>query len=559
MSKFAIRIQPTERLAQPNRTSPAPKVPRQLRRLTGLLAVAAMAQVSTAQAATITASSCALSAVQSAVNQAAAGDTVRIPAGTCSWGSYLSWSPPPNVSLIGAGNLSTVGGGDATVIVDDAATGAPLLDITTTSGTFRLAGITVRGGSGRIKEGGMIYVGGSSTQVRIDHNHINKTTYSPQNFSKYMVLGGTIKGVVDNNLISGGALQGWIHIVNGGSTGDQAWAAPTGFGGGDFLFLESNRLVGQVDRGLSPPAYTAVLTDCHTGGRYVARYNTIIGGSVGQTHPTGHAGHDRGCRAHEIYGNTVTSPLDPRTEQPGYAFEYNNSGPALVWGNSFDQAFKNIFVLNVIRRDTSTYGQNATPNGWGYCGTEHNGTGSRWDGNTNTVSGYPCLDQPGRGQGDLLSGDFPNQINTRTGTISWPNQKLEPLYEWLNVGGVVPGWGGGYVANQAPSRIAINRDYYLYTSGFTGATGMGSGPRANRPASCTPGVAYWSTDQGGNWNTQNGSANDGTLDTCTATNTWTNGSYTPYAYPHPLAQGQTQAPATPPQAGLPAPVNLIVR
>jgi hypothetical protein len=520
-----------------------------------IAAVTALAQVSMAQAATITAASCNLSAVQTAVNQAAAGDTVRIPAGTCSWGNYLSWNPPPNVSLIGAGNLSTLGGGDATVIIDDAATGAPLLDITTSSGTFRLAGITVRGGRGSIKEGGMIYVGGGSKQVRIDHNHIDKSTYSPQNSGKFLVIGGTVAGVVDQNLISAGSRIGWIHIVNGGGTGDPAWAAPTNFGGSDFIFLENNRMVGLPDPGMNPPAFTATLTDCHTGGRYVARYNNIVGGAVGQTHPTGHAGHDRGCRAHELYGNVVTSPVDWRTQQPNYAFEYNNSGVALVWGNSFDQVYKNIFVLNITRKDNGTYGSTPTPYGWGYCGTQFNGTGSRWDGNTDGVSGYPCLDQPGRGQGDMLSGDFPNQINNRTGTISWPNQKLEPLYEWLNVGTITPGWGGGYMSNQAPTRIVANRDYYLYTSSFNGTSGVGSGPRSSRPSSCTAGVAYWSTDQGGNWNTSNSSANDGTLDICTSTNSWTNAAYTPYTFPHPLAQGQT----TPPPASLVPPANLTVR
>src|SRR5262245_10912474 len=36
-------------------------------------------------ASTITASSCSASAVQAALNRASAGDTVFIPAGTCSW------------------------------------------------------------------------------------------------------------------------------------------------------------------------------------------------------------------------------------------------------------------------------------------------------------------------------------------------------------------------------------------------------------------------------------------------------------------------------------------
>jgi hypothetical protein len=357
-----------------------------------------------------------------------------------------------------------------------------------------------------------------------------------------------LNGVLDHNLFTAGRAIGWLHIVNGAGTGDQAWAAPTGFGTGDFLFIENNRLVGLPDPGLSPPTYTATLTDCHTGGRYVARYNDIVGGAVGQTHPTGHAGHDRGCRAHELYGNIVTSTYNPQTEQSNFAFEYNNSGPAIVWGNSVDNAYKHIFVLNVIRRNNGTYGQTATPNGWGYCGTEFNGVGSLWDGNNDLTTGYPCLDQPGRGQGDLLSGDFPNQINTRTGGIGWPTQALEPIYEWQNVGSIAQGSGGSFMANQAPSRIAANRDYYLYTSSFNGSVGVGVGPRASRPASCTAGVAYWSTDQGGDWNTANGTANDGTLDKCTATNTWTNGVYTPFPYPHPLSSGVDPIRPSPPVA-----------
>jgi hypothetical protein len=35
---------------------------------------------------------------------------------------------------------------------------------------------------------------------------------------------------------------------------------------------------------------------------------------------------------------------------------------------------------------------------------------------TDTTKGYPCLDQPGRGQGDLITGGFPNKINSTTGT-----------------------------------------------------------------------------------------------------------------------------------------------
>jgi len=129
------------------------------------------------------------------------------------------------------------------------------------------------------------------------------------------------------------------------------------------------------------------------------------------------------------------------------------NGTTLLWGNSWDQVYKNIYLLKLTRRNNVTYGQIPTPNGWGYAGTEFNGTGSMWDGGTalgtDTTKGYPCLDQPGRGQGDLITGGFPNKVNSTTGTIYWPHQALEPIYIWNNTGGIVSGWGGNTYSNDS--------------------------------------------------------------------------------------------------------------
>jgi protein-disulfide isomerase/uncharacterized membrane protein len=88
---------------------------------------------------------------------------------------------------------------------------------------------------------------------------------------------------------------------------------------------------------------------------------------------------------------------------------------------------------------------------------------------------------------------------------------------------------------QVTDFIQPNREYYDQNASFNGTSGTGSGPRSARPTTCTPGVAYWSTDQG-NWN-NSGSGGQGVLDKCTATNTWTDGAYVPYTYPHPLVSG----------------------
>jgi hypothetical protein len=470
---------------------------------------------------------------------------VCLPAGAASWTTQVRWVVPPNVALRGAGSQSVLGGGDATIITDDLASTRPLLAIeTSAAGSFRLTGITLRGGTGQPKENGLLQISGATTEMRIDHIHIDMRSYVPRNSGKPIAL-YVPQGVVDHSIFDH-AGQGFIHFLNGGDEGgDEPWAAPTAFGGANFIFLEDNLHHGDEDPG-RPGHYQGAVSDCHTGGRFVIRYSTIVSLGVGQTHPTGHgAGHDRGCRAHELYGNHVmpAPSFDPRTDEPPFTFDYTTSGTALLWGNTAEGVYKNIFYLNVTRRNDETYRQDPTPEGWGYCGTQFDGTGSAWDGNTDPVTGYPCIDQPGRGQGDLLTGDFPTEINSRTGTIAWPSQRLEPIYEWSNTASVVPGWGGSWLSNRAPDRLVADRDFYLHEGSTscdggaaTCAGGVGSGARAQRPPGCTPGVAWWSTDAGGDWNRIDATANDGTLDLCTAPDTWTDGHYTPYAYPHPLVR-----------------------
>ena len=82
-----------------------------------------------------------------------------------------------------------------------------------------------------------------------------------------------------------------------------------------------------------------------------------------------------------------------------------------------------------------------------------------------------------------------------------------------------------------PYTITENVDYWNYNPSFNGATGMGRGILANRPATCTTGVGYWATDQG-EWNSDN-PGSDGQFYKCISNNNWQL-YYTPYTYPHPL-------------------------
>jgi hypothetical protein len=187
--------------------------------------------------------------------------------------------------------------------------------------------------------------------------------------------------------------------------------------------------------------------------------------------------------------------------------------------------------------------------------------GSPWDGNAN-VTGYPCLDQPGRALGDLLSGQTnSNLLNTTTGTQTWPHQVLTPVYVWNNT--FTPAGVNGPVivqgtpGNPSHKNFTNNVDYYMQFSAygnsgsFNGTTGVGEGLLSARPATCTAGtdpktggsalgVGYWATDTN-------------TLYVCNPTNTWT-AYYTPYTYPHPLNGGASGASVNPP-TGLAATVQ----
>jgi hypothetical protein len=485
--------------------------------------------------------------VQAAMNSATSpGDRVVLGAGTEAWTSGVSWSAPAGAVLIGAGTSAT-GGGDQTVIQDNYNANAQIITINM-SGAFRFTGITIQSGTATAeKQNGTILFQGASTALQIDHCHFLATSY-PANV-KIINIGSGVYGVMYECILD----LFWtnaVYFVNGrGTQGNDEWTRPTNFGGADYFFIEDCVINGIADGN----NYGSRTIDGWTASKAVVRFNTLYQACVVETHGTGHSGDDRGWRSIEVYGNRATTSAAALAspQGPNFSAVHISGGTALGWGNSWNQVYKNIYLLAVTRRNNATYTQNATPSGWGYAGTEFNGTGSNWDGGTfngtDTIKGYPVIDMPGRAAGDLLTGSFPNKVNNTTGTIRWPNQALEPVYFWNNTGTNVSGWSGNVDANNTGGRAVSNRDYYLPASGiqtskgvpFNGTSGVGWGLLEYMPDTCTAGVAYFATDQG-SWNQsatnpygvqQNGAS--GILYVATATDTWTE-YYVPYTYPHPL-------------------------
>lgn len=379
--------------------------------------------------AQIQALSCSRADVLAAFNAAADGGTVLIPMGTCTWTEGVELSAAKAITIRGAGI-------DQTVIIDNinkAGGGGQVLSFNTQAGKrFRLTGITFRGMAQdtEVYNHGTVSIYGTGNEVRLDHLKFDQPGTSAIRFS------GAVFGLIDHCYFNLPNFKQGVIVFHdswsGHQFGDGSFAAPLGLGGSQAIYIEDNIFVGPGVAGGGP-------LDALGGGRFVFRYNSVQN-DVLATHGTESSGRYRGVRSYEIYNNTFSA------NSLLFTGIYLRGGTGVVWGNTFLGAGGETGYQSAVRLANYRSSQSYQP--WGQC----NGS-NPWDGNIGPQSGYPCLDQVGRGQSSLISGYTPNPVG-------WPNQVSEPLYIWGNTWSEVPNNPGEQVSVQHEV-IQPNRDYFL--------------------------------------------------------------------------------------------------
>ena len=437
--------------------------------------------------ATITAADLSPAAVQRAVDAAADGDTVRLPAGTATWTAGVTVEGK-FLSIVGAGiDRTTIVGGEY-----EPSTIRPthrMFTITAKRGGLtRLSGMTLDGGTGARDDynKGMVGLGGDSTTWRLDHLRLRAT----RTCAMHVYASG---GVVDHCRFE---LVGWVFGIygfnGGGSYGDEAWTEAAELGGGRQAFFVEDNLFTATDH--------AFALDGWAGERVVFRHNTLRNAVIGN-HGTETSGRLRGARSFEIYGNTIVlagpafySAIELRSGN-GVVFDntimgdvgeplrvdnYRDFDAFAPWGlatgeSPFDQNDVDANGHPVVYDTGAHTGESGAkvltcagkawrPDQWRGYSLHNASTGkssiitsngpdtivTRYDdthGGPNLLwnagDGFrierclAALDQMGRGKGGRIAGDDPQPA-------AWPEQAREPTYVWHNtVNGAVRGLVSG--------------------------------------------------------------------------------------------------------------------
>ncbi len=238
----------------------------------------------------ISAPTCAFSAVQGAVNSGNTGDVVNIPAGTCDWGSN-TLTVPGGVSLRGAGRTSTIirgSSGTNDLITIDCSNGK----------TSNFSDMTLIGKANpAIWDGGLTLLNGCKDFMVFNSKFSDFVNHG-------LSVEGNSRGVIFNNNFFNNFRAG----QTGGTTGygvvvygDSTWP-PLELGTANAVFVEDNIFSGNRHNIAS-----------NNGSRYVFRHNTVTAPepvkNFALVDAHGFTSSPRGSRSWEVYNNTFSTNL----------------------------------------------------------------------------------------------------------------------------------------------------------------------------------------------------------------------------------------------------------
>ena len=485
-------------------------------------------------AATYPAASCNQGDIQAAINMASDGDIVTVPAGNCTWLNATSiancGSPGITAGLCIPHSITLQGSGIGnTTIINNVCPGTcsengnylliaynpanPSANL-----PFRITGFTFN--MNQNQSYGISLFSGNNvlTSIRIDHNRFINSYYGLD-----VYLAGTVYGVIDHNEFNDTQI---FMLANNVWT----WNNTTfQFGDANKMYIEDNTFV----------ITTASLT-CGQGIKAVARYNSytyIAPGGVG-LYPwfDNHGNEQSGvyaCMGFEGYGNILIST----TVSYGNSIRmyHHRGGEGLFFDNLVSLTINGVTEngLAILAQKEWDDSIDPTTN----SEPQHVSNSYYWNNrasdNTLAVLSvandiYSSTGFPPNGPGDYT------ETSSTTFTAAGPVQDPE-VY--------APATGEDACGTTAPPcptyLISENVDMYTQGTFFNGTLGVGCGPLAAIPATCTTGVAYWATNQScdsvslANVGPNPASPIAGTLYKCTSTNNWT-AYYAPYTYPHPL-------------------------
>ena len=437
--------------------------------------------------------------VKSCIARAIDRDTILVSAGTEVYDAALQLPVTKNLSILGSGI-------EKTVLTCSSGACFAISDGNGGSSQSRISGFTLNSGYGvelnRLD---------ATKTFRVDHNRIT----SPR-MTSWTVFGHSNvrpRGLIDHNelvnvrIVVGGTGFGLHDAPPFNRYQHQIWATDPGFGDGTAIYIEDNTIE------VSHPG----ATDANYGGSYVFRFNTVTVNGVYINEFHGVQGENRTGQRWEIYGNTFINP-----GASIFAAAFLRGGTGLYFDNHRIGPWHGGCNLKIERSCESK-----PPHG------QCDGASSI-DGNMPGFQGWPCRDQIGRSY----------DLSPYGGTGPWPVQPITPAYSWNNTeqnGTTLFHFESFNGCGRERNLHSLeNRDWYNQKLLFNGTEGVGRGPGAKRPSTCTPGVAYWATDEG-EWNSTNGNSADGQLYQCASNGTWTV-MYRPYTYPHPLQSSDAVTP-----------------